>query len=265
MKRTIKLLLIFLGYQLLTFLPFGIALVLRLFDYSSSFSGIHFTSISIALLASSILTIWHLIHFGYVKVNKKSFFAISYKVVLESLIIGFTAIILLGWLSSVIDLPDLMSDMFSGLGKNIFGFLVICLVGPIAEEFVFRGGIEGYLLKRGRNPRIAIFVSALIFGLIHGNPAQILFAFLIGLLLGWLYYRSGSLLLVILIHVANNTLSTVLSLMYIGDVTLVDITGEGSLYIVLGGSLICFILSFWRLNEMLPKPVYQIETDNDIK
>ena len=48
-------------------------------------------------------------------------------------------------------------------------------------------------------------ISALIFGVIHLNPVQIVFGALYGLLLGWLTWRTGSLLPSIVVHVANNT------------------------------------------------------------
>ena len=52
---------------------------------------------------------------------------------------------------------------------------------------------------------MAIVISALIFGVIHLNPVQIVFGALYGLLLGWLAWRTGSLLPSIVVHVANNT------------------------------------------------------------
>lgn len=94
--------------------------------------------------------------------------------------------------------------------NNVFGILSVCIIAPIFEEIFFRGAIEGYLLRKWENPRWAILVSALIFGLIHMNPAQILFAFLFGIILGELYYRTGSLLPSIILHFINNTLSLIL-------------------------------------------------------
>lgn len=47
-------------------------------------------------------------------------------------------------------------------------------------------------------------LSSLIFGAVHGNPVQIPFAFVLGTALGWMYYRTGSLLPSILMHFVNN-------------------------------------------------------------
>lgn len=262
MKRAIKFVFIFFGYQLLAVLPVGLILGINSITNPSATSDIESIGLSLAFLAANILIIWHFIHFRNVRVDKKSLSPISYRVVLETLIMGMASIILLGWLSEVINLPDYMSDAFDEL-DNVYGMISICLLGPIAEELVFRGAIEGHLLRKWKNPKMAIFVSALIFGLFHANPAQIPFAFLIGLLLGWIYYRSGSLLLVMLVHVLNNSLSVLIASIYSENATLTQLVGESSVYIVLAGAFICFMLSFWRLRQMLPKPIRQTETEQE--
>lgn len=260
MKRSIRYILIFFGYQLLVSIPVAIiSVIYSMLNRNTEFNP---AWLSVALLVASLLTIWHFIHFKEIKIDKRTFSPVSYRVVLETIITGVAAIVLLGWLNDVMQLPDLMKDTFDKM-DNIFGFIAIGLVGPVAEEIVFRGGVEGELLKKWKNPKWAILVSALIFGVIHGNPAQMPFAFLIGILLGWLYYRSGSLLLVIIIHVVNNSLSVWMSHLYSEDVTLTDLVGTPGIYIILAGALICLSLSVWRLKQMLPVPVAAAETQNE--
>lgn len=84
----------------------------------------------------------------------------------------------------------------------IFG----CLLGPATEELLFRGALLPGLLRNYR-PAVAIGQSALLFGLFHVNPAQVVNAFLMGLLLGWLYYRSRSLWLCVYLHGLYNALA----------------------------------------------------------
>lgn len=72
------------------------------------------------------------------------------------------------------------------------------------EELLFRGAIQGHLLKIWKNPVWPIVVSSLLFGIVHGNPAQIPFAFVLGLALGWMYYLTGSIIPSILMHFINN-------------------------------------------------------------
>ncbi|QKG58965.1 CPBP family intramembrane metalloprotease [Hymenobacter sp. BRD128] len=89
-----------------------------------------------------------------------------------------------------------------------------CLLAPVLEEILFRGLLLRGLL-RNYSPVVAIGQSALLFGVFHLNPAQSLFALLMGLMLGWLYYRTQSLALCIALHALNNLLSFS-SMMYNG-------------------------------------------------
>ena len=73
------------------------------------------------------------------------------------------------------------------------------LIAPILEEIIFRGIILRGLLTR-YSPKYAIVFSALIFGLIHGKPLQIWGAFVTGLILGWIYYKTQSIGTTILLH-----------------------------------------------------------------
>lgn len=79
----------------------------------------------------------------------------------------------------------------------------ICLLAPLTEEILCRGLLLNALRERF-DPKKAIFISALIFALIHGNLYQIVFTLPLGLLLGWLAFRFGSVWPAVLTHVAFN-------------------------------------------------------------
>ena len=146
-------------------------------------------------------------------------------------------------------LPNIAENIFAQMKNNVFGILSVCIVAPIFEEIFFRGAIEGYLLRKWRNPRWAILVSALIFGLIHMNPAQMLFAFLFGIILGELYYRTGSLLPSIILHFINNTLSLILMNVFEEKDTLTDIFGSTTTVHTLGMmgiAIFCLTLFLFR-------------------
>lgn len=87
--------------------------------------------------------------------------------------------------------------------ESIYALLSIALVAPVFEELIFRGVILDGFLKRYK-PGAAIFWSALIFGVMHMDPVQSSFVFFIGLLTGWLFWKTRSLFLCILLHVFNN-------------------------------------------------------------
>lgn len=85
---------------------------------------------------------------------------------------------------------------------------ILVVVGPLFEELLFRGVMLQGLLRRYR-PWVAIGQSALLFGILHFNPAQSVNALLLGLVFGWLYYRTRSLWLCIALHMLFNSLAFV--------------------------------------------------------
>ncbi len=76
------------------------------------------------------------------------------------------------------------------------------IAAPIAEELIFRKGMMSLLLPYGE--KTAIFVSALFFALVHGNLYQLIYAFGLGCVLGYLYVKSGRLRDVIAVHALVN-------------------------------------------------------------
>ena len=102
---------------------------------------------------------------------------------------------------------DMMDQLFGDLSDSPIGILAVAVFGPICEEILFRGGIEGAMLKNGVRPWIAIVVSAFLFGAIHMNPGQLLPAALGGVMFGILYWKTRSIIPGIICHVVNNSLS----------------------------------------------------------
>lgn len=149
-------------------------------------------------------------------------------------------------------LPDTMKDTFAILMGNDLGYFTICIFAPIVEETVFRGAILRTLLGTFRQHWYAIAVSALIFAAIHLNAAQMPHAFLIGLLLGWTYYRTGSILPGILFHWVNNTAAFAVARIFpeSDDMWLIDLLGGDHRRVVLSLIFSLFILlpSLYQLN-----------------
>ena len=84
----------------------------------------------------------------------------------------------------------------------------------------------------------------------HINPAQILPAFLIGILLAWTYYKTGSLIPCILMHVLNNSLSVYLSIKYPEAENMDDLINGTPYLIVLFGSILLFIGIILTMNHL---------------
>ena len=102
---------------------------------------------------------------------------------------------------------ELMGKMIGG--KFWSSFLLAAIFAPIFEEWLCRGMVLRGLLSKMK-PGWAIVVSALFFALIHMNPWQALNAFIIGVIMGYIYYKTGSLWLTMLVHFVNNGTAVVL-------------------------------------------------------
>ena len=105
----------------------------------------------------------------------------------------------------LLPLPDFSTQELAKVMSSRWGYLTICIFAPLVEEVVFRGAVLRSLLQRMDSRWGAIALSALFFALVHLNPAQMPHAFLIGLLLGWMYERTRSILPGIMVHWVNNT------------------------------------------------------------
>lgn len=100
------------------------------------------------------------------------------------------------WLIEAID--DMLID-------PIIAFISLCVIAPVFEEIIYRGIILEQLSKR-YSDFTSIMVSGLIFGLIHANIHQGVNAFFIGLIIGFIYIKTNSLILCMFWHFMNNFL-----------------------------------------------------------
>jgi len=105
--------------------------------------------------------------------------------------------------------PDWLNDIFlrlAGHHTSLWGLiLALVIVAPMTEELLFRGlFLRGFLSRY--TPHKAIFVSAILFGLFHLNPWQFVHTTAIGILLGWWFFKTRSLIPCIFGHALNNSL-----------------------------------------------------------
>ena len=211
------------------------------------------TMTSLAMVASTVVMSWHLIHFGYVRLACDRYKEVSLPVLGISVVFIFAAMYVLNLLIEQAGIPNTMEETFLAMSRTPFGILSIALLAPILEELLFRGAIQGQLQASGMRPWTAILVSSLIFGVVHMNPAQIPFAFLLGMMFGWLYYRTGSLLPGIIGHVLNNSVATANMLLY-GDVTIEEqMQNPMEMWLwAVAATVVCFFAAIW-LNRNLDR------------
>ena len=89
-----------------------------------------------------------------------------------------------------------------------FFIITACLLAPVFEELIFRGIILYGLMQRYK-PGMAIFISSVLFGAVHMNIWQFTGAGADGLLYGWMYVRTRSILPCMMLHAVKNISGTI--------------------------------------------------------
>ena len=171
-------------------------------------------SMALGLFLSSLAMLFFIHKTGFFRLRLSLFRSIAFKPLLQSTALVFTSMLALNILVQWLPLENVLENQFEGLTHTFLGALTISLLAPVLEEVMFRGAIQGYLTRKLGNPWLAMAIAALVFGVYHMNPVQVVYASMFGFILGWMYYRTGSLMSVIVGHVLNNSIATLTMLMF---------------------------------------------------
>lgn len=109
------------------------------------------------------------------------------------------------------------SDLF-------FNLFLVALIPAIGEELFFRGVVQQYLQKILKNPHLGVCLTACVFSAIHMQFFGFLPRFLLGLILGYLFFYSGNLWMSVLGHFINNALGVLLAYSAFANKLTPDIT-----------------------------------------
>ena len=101
-----------------------------------------------------------------------------------------------------------MMEMFLTENGSVWIFfaniVVMALIPAVSEEFIYRGAIQQTCAKWFDNHHIAIIVTAAVFSLIHFDLFNFIPRFIMGIVLGYLFYFSGSIWTSVCVHFFNN-------------------------------------------------------------
>ena len=142
--------------------------------------------------------------------------------------------------------------------NQVLAFITAVIVAPIFEEILCRGLILN-TLRKAMPKWWAIVVSSAIFGAIHGNPIQFIYATALGILLGWLYTKFDSIFIPMICHLAFNLVSMLNSYMNVENPVVTIILG-----LIMYASIPVFVLSmvyicvkkFDKPTVSIPMPPY---------
>ena len=138
----------------------------------------------------------------------------------------------------------------SGSGDFARGLILAAVIAPVVEEIIFRGIIlRGFRANYGKTR--ALLFSSLLFGLVHLNPWQFLPAVVLGLFLGALYIRTGTVVATIAAHAVYNGALMILSTFpvtrAIVDTDISTGMSPAVLFTLTIAGIVIFCLGFWLL------------------
>ena len=237
-KRTLVSIGIFIAAQILVSVIFIIAAMAQGMDMQTAINS----SLGIVLLVSDFLVIVILLAIKYCSF-KELFKKVPVDVLLISIVFALCGMFAVELLSSTVDIPNKLEEQFKMLAGTVSGFLGVCIIGPIMEEMIMRRVVLKEMEKLTKSMWWGIIISSALFAIIHINPIQVVFAMPAGIFLGWLYCKTGSLLVPICIHILNNTISFITMSIGVDSETTLNSTPGVILFIIF--VTVSVISGFW--------------------
>lgn len=214
------------------------------------------TNMIVAMTASSIIVLVLFLFFRWAEVSRSYVRSRPWATLFWCALAAMGAIIPSSCLQELMpELPNIVEEEFDMILRDRWGYFAIGLLAPVCEELVFRGAVLRALLRWTPRHWLAIAISALLFALIHANPIQMPHAFLVGLLLGWLYYRTDSIVPGIVYHWVNNSIAYVVYNFYPDpQMKLIDLFGsQRTVAAAVLFSLLILLPALYQLNLRLRK------------
>jgi membrane protease YdiL (CAAX protease family) len=157
----------------------------------------------------------------------------------------------------------------------IYNLLIIAFLPALCEEFLFRGCIQNMMIQQftKKYAMVAIIITGIIFGLIHGQMQTVLPRIFLGILLGCLYYWSNSIWVSIIAHFVNNGLQVVIAYLATKKIISDDIINDDSIVPLQYGLIsagICIGLSLMiykskQKYQIFSTPIItELDAENDV-
>lgn len=183
---------------------------------------------------------------------------------LNPLLIGWCFLLMMAVATVLEPLYELMPTPDQDFGRGWWAFLAVVVIAPCFEEWICRGQIYGSLRSRYGAVR-SMFLSALIFGLMHVQPVPVVNAFVLGLILAFIYHITSTLWAPIMLHTLNNAVAYFLTVAGYGEQTFRSLFGDanGWYWVLYGAAVVVCVgslIQIWRLvSEADNKPKEAVE------
>ncbi|TNE79055.1 MAG: CPBP family intramembrane metalloprotease [Bacteroidetes bacterium] len=123
--------------------------------------------------------------------------------------------------------------------------LIVAVIPAVSEELFFRRALPKQLFNLSRNAHVSVWVSAVLFGLVHFSAYNLLSIILMGAVFGYLVLWTGNIWIPIIAHFTNNFISLVLFKLEQSE----DVTTESYPYWIIGLSILALMGLLWYLHR----------------
>jgi len=146
--------------------------------------------------------------------------SVPLNIIFTTILLSFGVVILLDEIDRIANLflpqAELLTQLssllaFDSLGTAIILLVTISILAPLSEELLFRGFLQKVLEESWKDVTKAVLITSMFFAFIHMNPYWIIQIYLIGILLGYLAWRTGSIIPSFILHGFNNCIALVLN------------------------------------------------------
>ena len=150
--------------------------------------------------------------------------------------------------------PDYITDLDQLLRPDtIMGFILlfiaVSIFAPIGEEILFRGFLQQFLEQYWKDTTKAILVTSLLFSAIHFNPYWFIQIYLLGIMLGFLTWKTNSVIPSIILHGLNNTMAMLFSFSDSAESSFYTYNGHVAPWIIIPAVLFA-ISGFKMINQI---------------
>lgn len=137
---------------------------------------------------------------------------------------------------------------FNSFGTAIFLIFGIAVLAPLGEELLFRGFLQKFLEDHWQDVTRAVLVTSLFFAVIHMNPFWLIQIYILGVLLGFLAWKTGSIWAGFILHAANNLMALLFTNFDEAISGIYTWNGHVAPWIILVG-IVCVYFGFKQLNR----------------
>lgn len=131
-------------------------------------------------------------------------------------------------LKALHEMYESTSEMLMNGSNLAVGIIIFGLLAAVSEEFLFRSVIQKAFVKLFKNAHVGIIVTAIVFSAVHSDFYGFFPRFVLGLMLGYMFWMSGSIWASIIMHFTNNTTIVMLYFLNKKEVINIDVESFGS-------------------------------------